>query len=122
VNEIQKMLEEIAKSLDNVVSISIVGMDGLVIAEYTSEEGESTESSSARMTTVMTRLVDVFDQVKMGKMVDNLLSTEAGHFLTRYIGDGSVFLSIVCNRGANLGAMRYASKIYDKKIWELLPH
>ncbi|KQC14709.1 MAG: hypothetical protein APR63_13585 [Desulfuromonas sp. SDB] len=121
-NEIQKLLEEIAQSLDHVISISLVGMDGLVIAEYTSEEVESTDYSSAQMTTVMTRLVDVFDQVKMGKMVDNLLSTEAGHFLTRFIGDGTVFLSIVCTRGTNLGAMRYASKIYDKKISELLPH
>jgi len=121
-NELNMMLEEMVKLLNEVVSISIVGFDGLVIAEYTVEDNSSTEYSSAQMTSAMLDLKQLVEEIKMGKMVDNLLSTETGHFLTKLIGDGSIFLSIVCKRGANLGAMRYVSKVYNERIWNILPH
>ena len=121
-NEINEMLEEMVKLLNEVVSISVVGMDGLVIAEYTADDSASTDYSSAKMTSAIVDLIQLVEEINMGKMVDNLLSTESGHFLTKQIGDGSIFLSIVCKRGANLGAMRYVSKVYNERIWNLLPH
>ena len=124
-NEIEKLLQEMAEHIHDVITVSLVGQDGLIIAEYVNKETVGTmdtEFTAATITTVMLKITDVVSGVNLGKMVDNLLSTEDGHFLTKYIGDGSAFLSIVAKRGANLGAMRYVSKVYGQKLWELLPH
>ena len=124
-NEIEKLLQEMADHIHDVITISLVGQDGLIIAEYINKEHISsmnTEFTAATVTTVMLKLTDVVSGVNLGKMVDNLLSTEDAHFLTKYIGDGSAFLCIVAKRGANLGAMRYVSKVYAQKLWDFLPH
>ncbi len=124
-NRIQELLKEMAEHIHGVVSVALVGQDGLIIAEYVNQDevgSMDTEFTAATLTSAMLKLTDVVSGVKLGRMVDNLLSTEQGHFLTKYIGDGSAFLSIIAKRGANLGAMRYVSKVYGEKLWDLLPH
>ncbi len=121
--EIKNILEEMGKQVDGILTVSLVSSDGLIISEYTpNPENMDSELAAANLSTVMKRIIATVEDARLGKMVDNLLSTEQGHFLTKLIGDGSVFLLIAAKRGTNLGAIRYISKVYSTKLWEALPH
>jgi len=121
--EIKETLEEMGKQIDGILTVSLVSADGLIVSEYTPDPNAmDAELAAANLSTVMRRVISTVEDAKLGRMVDNLLSTENGHFLTKLIGDGSVFLVIAAKRGANLGAMRYISKVYSTRLWEMLPH
>ncbi len=123
---INEVLKEMGEQIEDLISVAVVGMDGLVIADYKPEGKESdeyvVEYTSATLTTSMKGLYTVINGLELGKMVDNLLSTEKAHFITKPLGDASVFLAVVAKRGVNLGAIRYYTKIYAQKLWDALPH
>jgi len=120
--ELEKYLEEIAEWLQEAFSICVVGEEGLVLACKTREGGENAELTSAVLTDVMRSISRIVNEVKKGRLVDNLLSTADAHFLTKQLDDeGRVFLAIGVPRGANLGAVRYVSKVYANKLKAALP-
>ncbi len=120
--ELEKYLEEIAEWLQEAFSICVVGEEGLVLACKTREGGENAELTSAVLTDVMRSISRIVNEVKKGRLVDNLLSTADAHFLTKQLDDeGRVFLAIGVPRGANLGAVRYVSKVYADKLKAALP-
>lgn len=120
--ELQKYLEEIAEWLQEAFSICVVGEEGLVLACKTREGGENAELTSAVLTDVMRSISRIVNEVRKGRLVDNLLSTADAHFLTKQLDDeGRVFLAIGVPRGANLGAVRYVSKVYADKLKAALP-
>lgn len=120
--ELQKYLEEIAEWLGEAFSVCVVGDDGLVLACKTREGGENVELTSAVLTDVMRSISRIVDEVKRGRLVDNLLSTVDAHFLTKQLDDeGKAFLAIGVPRGSNLGAVRYVSKVYADKLKAALP-
>ncbi|TKJ36889.1 hypothetical protein CEE36_11285 [candidate division TA06 bacterium B3_TA06] len=120
--ELEKYLEEIAEWLQEAFSICVVGEEGLVLACKTREGGENAELTSAVLTDVMRSISRIVNEVRKGRLVDNLLSTADAHFLTKQLDDeGRVFLAIGVPRGANLGAVRYVSKVYADKLKAALP-
>lgn len=120
--DLQRYLEEMAEWLQEAFSICVVGEDGLVLACKTREGGENVELTSAVLTDVMRSIARITNEIKKGRLVDNLLSTVDAHFLTKQLDDeGKVFLAIGVPRGANLGAVRYVSKIYADKLKAALP-
>ncbi|TET21280.1 MAG: hypothetical protein E3J71_10240 [Candidatus Stahlbacteria bacterium] len=120
--ELEKYLEEIAEWLQEAFSICVVGEEGLVLACKTREGGENAELTSAVLTDVMRSISRIVNEVRKGRLVDNLLSTADAHFLTKQLDDeGRVFLAIGVPRGANLGAVRYVSKVYANKLKAALP-
>lgn len=120
--ELEKYLEEIAEWLQEAFSICVVGEDGLMLASKTRPGGENAELTSAVLTDVMRSISRIVNEVKKGRLVDNLLSTADAHFLTKQLDDeGRVFLAIGVPRGANLGAVRYVSKVYADKLKAALP-
>lgn len=120
--ELEKYLEEIAEWLQEAFSICVVGEEGLVLACKTREGGENAELTSAVLTDVMRSISRIVNEVKKGRLVDNLLSTADAHFLTKQLDDeGKIFLAIGVPRGANLGAVRYVSKVYADKLKAALP-
>jgi predicted regulator of Ras-like GTPase activity (Roadblock/LC7/MglB family) len=120
--ELEKYLSEMAEWLQEAFSICIVGEDGLMLASTTREGGENVEFTSAALTDVMRSIARITEEIKQGNLVDNLLSTVEAHFLTKPLDDeGKIFLAIGVPRGANLGAVRYVSKVYAEKLKAALP-
>ncbi|NLI97353.1 hypothetical protein GX441_01690 [bacterium] len=120
--EVNKYLEEMAEWLQEAFSVCIVGEDGLILASKTRDGGENADFTSAVLTEVMRNISKIVREIRKGNLVDNLLSTSDAHFLTKPIdNEGKVFLAIGVPRGANLGAVRYVSKVYSDKLRSSLP-
>lgn len=119
---VQKYLEEMAEWLQEAFSICVVGEDGLILASKIREGGENVEFTSAVLTEVMRNVARIAREMQKGKLVDNLLSMVDAHFLTKPLDEENKnFLAIGVPRGANLGAVRYVSKVYAEKLREALP-
>ncbi|MBN2378965.1 hypothetical protein JXM67_04095 [candidate division WOR-3 bacterium] len=119
---LQKYVEEIAEWLREAFSVSVVGEDGLMLAYKTRVGGENVEFTSAVLTEVMRNIERIVREMQKGKLVDTLISMVDAHFLTKPLDeDGKVFLAIGVPRGANLGAVRYVSKVYINKLQEAIP-
>lgn len=120
--DVQKYLEEMAEWLQDAFSICVVGEEGLMLACKLREGGENAEYTSAVLTEVMRNISRIVGEIKQGSLVDNLISTVDVHFLTKPLdSEGKIFLAVGVPRGANLGAVRYVSKVYVDKLREALP-
>lgn len=120
--DLQKYLDEMSEWLQEAFSICLVGEEGLMLACKVREGGENAEYTSAVLTEVMRNISRIAAEIKQGPLVDNLLSTVDVHFLTKPLDEtGKIFLAIGVPRGANLGAVRYVSKVYADKLREALP-
>ena len=119
---LQKYVEEISEWLREAFSVCVVGEDGLMLAFKTRVGGENAEFTSAVLTEVMRSIERIVREMQKGRLVDTLISMVDAHFLTKPVDDeGKVFLAIGVPRGANLGAVRYVSKVYTAKLRDALP-
>lgn len=120
--DIERYLGEMSEWIQEAFSICIVGEDGLILACNAKEGAEAAEYTSAVLTDIMRSISKIVGEIRKGNLVDNLLSTVDAHFLTKPLDeDGKIFLAIGVPRGANLGAVRYVSKVYAEKLKAALP-
>lgn len=120
--ELERYTSEIAQWLEEAFLVCVVGEDGLVLSSKVRAGEDNAEFISAVLTEIMRNISKIVAEIKKGKLVDNLLSTVQVHFLTKQLDEeGKVFLAIGVPRGANLGAVRYVSKVYAEKLKNSLP-
>ncbi len=119
---IQDILEELGGQVPGFISASVVGMDGLGIAEH-STMGVNTEAINAQMT-LLVKLVDTTVS-KLGddEVDDYLLTTENAYMLVRFLSGHDYYVGIAADRNtAKLGNLRLNSRIYTERVDKALPH
>ena len=82
------------------VSTDVVGMDGMAIAGGSIDPNFNESDASARFAMVMKLASRVTSKVGMGKMDDNLATTDKNYILTRFLGDGSYYWGLTVTRNA----------------------
>jgi predicted regulator of Ras-like GTPase activity (Roadblock/LC7/MglB family) len=120
--KIEDILKEMAGEITGHISSTVVGMDALNIAIYTSEKVD-TDLVSAQMTLLM-KLVDTsiakIDATALFQ--DNLLTTKNAYLLMYYLPNKQHFLGIIADRKtAILGNLRLMAKIYSERIAKAMP-
>ncbi len=119
---IQDMLKEMAGEIPGFVSADVTGMDGLAIASYSANPNFDAEAASAQFALVMKLVQRTAAQLKAGDVEDNLVTTNNIYILTRFLGDGSYFLSVAVDKEmASLGNVRLMSRQYAADIWDTVP-
>lgn len=120
---IQDILEELGEQVPGFISASVVGMDGLGIADY-STTGVNVEAINAQMT-LLVKLVDTtINKLNPNDAVDDyLLTTENAYLLVRFLSGHDYYLGISADRRTTkLGSMRLNSRIYTERVDKALPH
>ncbi len=121
--KINDILKEIKKDVADVfISTDIVGEDGLSIGGGSDDPNFDSAAASARFLVMMKLASKVSGKIKMGDVDDTLTTTNQVYVLTRYLGDGSYYWSLVVNREATLGMVRMIMKDYVYKLWDSIPH
>ena len=125
-NKMSQKFDEILSSLAGEVSgytaSALVGIDGINLASHTLGVLDP-ENVSAQITTLF-RLVDgSVDKLGAGVLEDNLLTTEKGYILMRFLPGKEYFLAIATTRKeGNLGNLRLMSKMYTEQLSKAMPH
>ncbi len=120
---IQDILEELGGQLPGFVAASVVGMDGLGIADF-STTGVNVEAINAQMTLLVKLVETTISKLNPNDEVDDyLLTTEDAYLLIRFLSGHDYFLGLAADREtAKLGNIRLNSRIYSERVDKALPH
>ncbi len=121
--ELDNVLKEMSEQVEGFMAASVVGMDGIGIAEYTKSKKVNPEAVNAQMA-LLTKLVSTTsDKLNAGSVEDELLTTENAYVLIRMLRDRNYFLGLAADRkSAQLGNMRLISRLYAERASKALPH
>ncbi|MGA9396856.1 MAG: roadblock/LC7 domain-containing protein [Anaerolineaceae bacterium] len=106
----------------DLIAAVVVGTDGLSIAGEAIDPNFSDTDASARLAMVMKLASKACNKVGVGKVEDNLSTTDKTYVIARAIGDGSYFWGVVVTRNATLGSVRMVMNEYVDQLWDAIPH
>lgn len=105
----------------DLISTEVVGMDGISIAGGSDDPAYDSTEAAARFSTVMKLAVKASSRVGMGRVEDNLTTTDKTYIIARFIGDGSYYWGVTVTRFATLGSVRMVMNEYAARVWEAIP-
>jgi predicted regulator of Ras-like GTPase activity (Roadblock/LC7/MglB family) len=103
------------------VSTDVVGMDGLSIAGGSIDPNFNSTDASARFSMVMKLAAKVSGKLGLGKVDDNLVTTDKAYIIARFLGDGSYYWGVAVTRNATLGTVRMMMNEYADQLWDAIP-
>ena len=120
---IQEILEELGGQVPGLVAVTVVGMDGLGIADY-SATGANVEAINAQTTLLLKLVETTVNKLNADDAVaDYLLTTQDAYLLVRFLSGHDYFLGIVAERDSTrLGNLRLNSRLYTDRVDKALPH
>jgi predicted regulator of Ras-like GTPase activity (Roadblock/LC7/MglB family) len=103
------------------IATDVVGMDGISIAGGSIDPNFNGSEAAARFSMVMKLADKASTKLGMGKVDDNLTTTDKTYILSRFIGDGSYYLGVTVSRNATLGVLRMTMNEYAAQLWDAIP-
>lgn len=117
----QEILQQLADDLDDFVNASVVGKDGMAIANLSNERGFDEQKAAASLAQLVKQATESAAFINAGAFVENIVTAEKYMMITRPIGSGNFFLELVIKAGGNLGAARMYMEEYESDLLEALP-
>jgi len=103
------------------VSTDVVGMDGISIAGGSIDPNFNSTDASARFSVVMKLAEKSSSKLGLGKVDDNLTTTDKAYIIARFIGDCSYYWGVAVTRNATLGTLRMLMNEYADQLWDAIP-
>lgn len=115
------ILAELGDQVPGFIAASVVGMDGLGIAQHTAAN-VNVEAINAQMT-LLVKLVDTsVNKLGAGTLEDYLMTTARAYLMLRFLEEGEYYLGIAAIRDrSSLGNLRLNSRIYTRRINQAMP-
>jgi predicted regulator of Ras-like GTPase activity (Roadblock/LC7/MglB family) len=106
---------------EDFVAADIVGPDGMSIAGVNTDAEYGAELVAASTAMIMKTATKVSSQLNLGKVTENLLTTNGLIAASRTLGDGSFYWLVVARSEATLGMLRAVMDQYEMRIWAAIP-
>jgi len=120
--KLEQLIQQLHSELGaDFISTDIVGMDGISIAGGSIDQNFNSNDAAARFAMVMKLAARVGDKVGMGKVDDNLVTTDKAYLISRFIGNGSYYWGLAVTRNATLGSVRMMMNEYADQLWDAIP-
>jgi len=116
-----EVLQELADSLDDFVAASVVGPDGMSVANLVVERDFNEEKASAALSQLVKQSQDSSEAMDAGTFEENITASERYMFLTRPIGNDRFFVQIVLKADGNVGAARMYLQDFEDDLLDTLP-
>jgi predicted regulator of Ras-like GTPase activity (Roadblock/LC7/MglB family) len=122
-SKLEELIQQVRSELGaDFISTDVVGMDGLSIAGGSIDPNFNATDASARFAMVMKLAERTSAKVGMGKVDDNLVTTDKAYIITRFLGDNSYYWGLAVTRNATLGSVRLIMNEYAPQLWDAIPH
>ncbi len=121
--KLDSLLQEVRASLGaDFISTDVIGMDGLSIAGGSVAPNFDATEASARFTMVMKLGAKVSNQLGLGTVDDNLVTTDRSYIISRFLGNGLYIWGLAITRDATLGSVRLMMNEYADQLWDAIPN
>ncbi len=115
------VLQELADSLDSFVGASVVGVDGMSIANLIAERGFDENKASAAMSQLVKQATESSDAMDAGEFEETITTSEKYIFITRPLGRGKFFIQVILKADGNIGAARMYVEDLEETLLDTLP-
>jgi predicted regulator of Ras-like GTPase activity (Roadblock/LC7/MglB family) len=119
--KLNDILREMADQIEGLITLSVVGLDGLTVVEH-NQARVNTDALSARFAMVMNMVGKSIDDLEeWGEFKENLIliQTSKAWILTRLLKN-QCFLVIAVTREGNLRNVRLVAQKYAGQLWAAL--
>lgn len=122
-SKLEQVIQQFKNELGgDFVSTDVVGMDGISIAGGSVDPNFSASDTAARFAEIMKLGVKVSNKIDIGKIDDNLVTTNKNYIISRFLGDGSYYWVVVVTLNATLGTLRMLMNEFAPQMWDSIPH
>jgi predicted regulator of Ras-like GTPase activity (Roadblock/LC7/MglB family) len=118
--ELENVLEELQLELSDFYAGAIVGLDGLTIAELSTDDDIDILGVSAEFSSVINSISKTAQSIDAGMINGSLVTTEKYNFLTQMINELPYFIIVVIGNMGNIGKARYLMGKMTKVIAEII--
>lgn len=116
------VLQDLADSLDDFVAASVVGADGMSVANLIVERGFNESKASAALSQLVKQATESTDAMDAGEFEETITTSEKYMFITRPLGSkGRFFIQLILKSDGNIGAARMYMEEYEETLLESLP-
>jgi predicted regulator of Ras-like GTPase activity (Roadblock/LC7/MglB family) len=116
-----EVLQELADSIDDFVAASVVGQDGMSVANLVVERGFNEERAAASLSQLVKQAHESSEAMDAGTFEESITTSERYMFITRPIGNDTFFVQIVLKSEGNVGAARMYLQEFEEELLETLP-
>jgi predicted regulator of Ras-like GTPase activity (Roadblock/LC7/MglB family) len=122
-NKLEQVIYQFRNELgSDFISTDVVGMDGLSIGGGSLNPNFDAAEISARFAEVMKLAVKISAKIDIGKVDDNLVTTDTTYIISRFLGDGHYYWVVVVSSNATLGTVRMLMNEFAPQITDAIPH
>jgi predicted regulator of Ras-like GTPase activity (Roadblock/LC7/MglB family) len=116
-----EVLQELADHMDGFVGASVVGLDGMSIANLVTERGFDEQKASAALSQLVKQATESSEAMDAGTFEETITTSQKYLFLTRPIGNDKFFVQIILKSDGNLGAARMYLEDYEDELLSTMP-
>jgi predicted regulator of Ras-like GTPase activity (Roadblock/LC7/MglB family) len=116
-----EVLQELSENIDGFVGASVVGTDGMSIANLVVERGFNEEKAAASLSQLVKQATDSSEAMDAGEFEETITTSQKYMFLTRPVGNGKFFIQLILRSEGNLGAARMYLEDYEEELLDTLP-
>ena len=118
--ELENVLEELQLELSDFYAGAVVGLDGLTIAELSTDDDVDIAGVSAEFASVINSISKTTQSIDAGMINGTLVTTEKYNFITQMIDGFPYFIIVVIGNMGNIGKARYLMSKTTKVISEII--
>jgi predicted regulator of Ras-like GTPase activity (Roadblock/LC7/MglB family) len=115
------VLQELSEQIDGFVGASVVGTDGMSIANLVVERGFNEEKAAASLSQLVKQATESSEAMDAGDFEETITTSQKYMFLTRPVGNGKFFIQLILRSDGNLGAARMYLEDYEDDLLDTLP-
>ena len=116
-----EILQELSENVDGYVGASIVGQDGMSIANHVVERGFNEDKAAASLSQLVRQAAESSEAMDAGEFEETITTSQKYMFLTRPLGNGKFFIQLILRSDGNLGAARMYLEDYEDELLDTLP-
>jgi len=122
-NKLEQVIYQFRNELgSDFISTDVVGMDGISIGGGSLNPNFDAADISARFAEVMKLAVKISSKIYIGKVDENLVTTDTTYIVSRFLGDGQYYWVVVVSSNATLGTVRMLMNEFAPQINDAIPH
>lgn len=120
--KLEDVLKEFGQEVPGLLTAAVVGMDGLAVAEFSTNNKANGEAVSSQLTLLLKLVDTTVGKTSPDNVEEDLLSTEKEYMMLRFLPGKEFFLAVTVDRKvSNLGNLRLMSRVYSERLTKVLP-
>jgi len=104
-----EVLRDITEDVKGAKGAAVVGMDGIIVEEYSRTEGIDLQSVGAEYGNILKEVQNASTMLQLGSTREVAIMTEASDLIIRKIND-DYFLALVLSHEGNFGKGRFMAR------------